>query len=94
MNIKDPPITRFQKAPKGLPSSFYDPKCFNLKLPSQRKNLENIGNVAFLKDPTDSHAFKDIDEKLGNKSFTKSNWDSVTRKYNLDFPIQPESDSD
>ncbi|MBW0516713.1 hypothetical protein O181_056428 [Austropuccinia psidii MF-1] len=63
------------------------------ELTSQRRNSANIENVAFLKDPTESLAFKDSDEKLGDKSFTNRNWDSATRKYNLNFLIEPESDS-
>ncbi|MBW0576245.1 hypothetical protein O181_115960, partial [Austropuccinia psidii MF-1] len=75
VHIKDPPLTHFPKAPKGLPLEFYDPKWFNSKLPAQRKNLANVGTVAFLKYPTDSLEFKVDDERLGDKRFTNRNWD-------------------
>ncbi|MBW0565233.1 hypothetical protein O181_104948 [Austropuccinia psidii MF-1] len=87
-------MTSFPKAPKGLPLYFYNPKWFNSKLPAQRKNLADVANVAFLNNPTDSIEFKDENKKLGDRSFTNRNWDRATKKYNLDFLVEPESDSD
>ncbi|MBW0548052.1 hypothetical protein O181_087767 [Austropuccinia psidii MF-1] len=82
VHIKDPPLTHFPKAPEGLPLDFYDPKWFNSKLPAQRKNLADVGTVAFLKDPTDSLEFKVDDERLGNKRFTNRNWERAIKKSN------------
>ncbi|MBW0484784.1 hypothetical protein O181_024499 [Austropuccinia psidii MF-1] len=84
----------FPKAPKGLPLDFYNPKLLNSKLPSQRKNLADIANVEFLNNPADSLEFKDENKRLGDRSFTNRNWDISTKKSNLDFLVQPESDSD
>ncbi|MBW0556946.1 hypothetical protein O181_096661 [Austropuccinia psidii MF-1] len=33
-------------------------------------------------------------KRLGDRSFTNRNWDCATKKYNLDFLFEPESDSD
>ncbi|MBW0554197.1 hypothetical protein O181_093912, partial [Austropuccinia psidii MF-1] len=87
-------MTSFPKAPKGLPIDFYNPMWFNSKLPAQRRNLADIGSVAFVKDPRESLEFKDDSEKLGDQSFTHKNWDHATKKYNLDFLAMQETDSD
>ncbi|MBW0466216.1 hypothetical protein O181_005931 [Austropuccinia psidii MF-1] len=94
LRLKDPPMTSFPKAPKGLPIDFYNPTWFNSNLPAQRRNLADIGSVAFVKDPRESLELKDYSEKLGDRSFTHKNWDHATKKYNLDFLAMQETDSD
>ncbi|MBW0475619.1 hypothetical protein O181_015334 [Austropuccinia psidii MF-1] len=94
IRIKNPPITLFPKAPKGLPLDFYDVEWFNSKLPAQRKNLADVGSIAFLRDPTASLEFKSPDEKMGDSKFTDKNWDDATKDYDLNFLVSVEYDSD
>ncbi|MBW0554359.1 hypothetical protein O181_094074 [Austropuccinia psidii MF-1] len=93
IHIENPPTTDFPKAPKGLPIDFYYVHCFNEKPPSQQRNLEDVGTIAFLRDATKSLEFKDEDEKMGNKRFTDKNWNEDTKEYNLEFLVSPEQDS-
>ncbi|MBW0580876.1 hypothetical protein O181_120591 [Austropuccinia psidii MF-1] len=79
IHIKNPPTTDFCKAPKGLPIDFYDVCWFNEKLPSQQRNLADVGTIAFLRDATKSLEFKHEDEKMGNKRFTDRSWDEATK---------------
>ncbi|MBW0564309.1 hypothetical protein O181_104024 [Austropuccinia psidii MF-1] len=94
IHTKNPPTTDFCKAPKGLPIDFYNVCWFNEKLPSQKRNLADVGTIAFLRDATKSLEFKDEDEKIGNKRLTNKRWDEATKEYNLDFLVSPEQDSE
>ncbi|MBW0583621.1 hypothetical protein O181_123336 [Austropuccinia psidii MF-1] len=94
IHIKNPPTTDFPKAPKGLPIDFYNMCWFNEKMLSQRRDLADVGTIAFLRDATKSLEFEDKDEKMGDKSFTDKNWDEATKEYNLDFLFSPEQDSE
>ncbi|MBW0520596.1 hypothetical protein O181_060311 [Austropuccinia psidii MF-1] len=94
IHIKNSPTTSFPKAPKGLPIDFYEVHWFNGKLPSQQRILADVGTIAFLRDASKSLDFTDEDEKMGDKRFTDKNWDEATKKYNLDFLVLPNDESD
>ncbi|KNZ59217.1 hypothetical protein VP01_1781g6 [Puccinia sorghi] len=90
----DAPVTIFPKAPKGLPLDFYDSEWYNNKLPAERQDQADIDTVAFLENPKDSLRFKDPLEKLGEKQFTEERWAEATKKYDLDFAVAEEVESE
>ncbi|MBW0521314.1 hypothetical protein O181_061029, partial [Austropuccinia psidii MF-1] len=46
------------------------------------------------RDASKSLDFTDEDEKMGDKRFTDKDWDEATKKYNLDFLVLPNNESD
>ncbi|MBW0507410.1 hypothetical protein O181_047125 [Austropuccinia psidii MF-1] len=84
----------FQKAPKGFPIDCYEVHWFDGKLPSQQRNLADVGTMEFLTHASKSLDFTNEDEKMGDKRFTDKNWNEATKKYNLDFLVLPDDESD
>jgi hypothetical protein len=94
VRVKNPGLTIYPKAPKGLPIDFYNPTWFNEKLPAQRRVIADVENVTFLPNPDLSFKPNQPDEKLNSKKFSEKHWEKATTAYDLDFLIENKSDSE
>ncbi|EFP75508.1 uncharacterized protein PGTG_00839 [Puccinia graminis f. sp. tritici CRL 75-36-700-3] len=83
---RQPVMSTFTAAPKGLPIDFYDPSWYHKLVPAQQKTIPNTQAVAFLPDASQSLLPKKQrhpDEKLTDSSFTRKYWDIVVEPYGL-----------
>ncbi|KAH9471667.1 hypothetical protein Pst134EA_005548 [Puccinia striiformis f. sp. tritici] len=83
---RQPVISTFTTAPKGVAIDFYDPTWYHNLVPAQQKTIPNSQAVAFLPDASQSLQPKKQrhpDEKLTDSSFTRKYWDILVEPYGL-----------
>ncbi|KAA1066525.1 hypothetical protein PGT21_032751 [Puccinia graminis f. sp. tritici] len=94
---KQPVLSSYTTAPKGLPIDFYDPSWYHQLVPAQQKTIPNTQAVAFLPDASQSLGPKkqrNPDEKLKDSSFTHKYWEIMVEPYGLLGEDSSDEDSD
>ncbi|KAH9463188.1 hypothetical protein Pst134EA_015271 [Puccinia striiformis f. sp. tritici] len=94
---RQPVMSTFTAASKGIAIDFYDPSWYHQLVPAQQKTIPNTKAVVFLPDASQSLLPKKQhhpDEKLTDSSFTCKYWDILVEPYGLLADDSSDDDSD
>ncbi|KAA1127223.1 hypothetical protein PGTUg99_031925 [Puccinia graminis f. sp. tritici] len=83
---REPQMSSYKAAPKGLPIDFYHPKWFNELVPAQQHSIPDRTRIAFFPNANESllpKTEKNPDEKMADSTFTKKYWELVVEPYGL-----------
>jgi hypothetical protein len=83
---REPQMSSYKAAPKGLPINFYHPKWFNELFPAQQYSIPDRTRIAFFPNANESllpKPEKNPDEKMADSTFTKKYWELVVEPYGL-----------
>ncbi|EFP91134.1 uncharacterized protein PGTG_16879 [Puccinia graminis f. sp. tritici CRL 75-36-700-3] len=83
---KNPEMSSYKIAPKGLPIDFYHPKWYHNLVPAQQQSIPNRKALAFLPDANESllpKGERNPDEKMADSTFTRKYWEVLAEPYGL-----------
>ncbi|KAA1089216.1 hypothetical protein PGT21_010506 [Puccinia graminis f. sp. tritici] len=83
---KNPEVSAYTAAPKGLPIDFYDPKWYHNLSPAQQQIIPDLTNVAFLPNANKSllpKAQRHPHESSKDKTFTRLYFKQLAEPYGL-----------
>ncbi|EFP90246.2 uncharacterized protein PGTG_16524 [Puccinia graminis f. sp. tritici CRL 75-36-700-3] len=83
---KNPEMSAYTAAPKGLPIDFYDPEWYHNLTPAQQQLIPDLTNVAFLPNASESllpKAQRHPHESSKDKTFTRIYFEQLAEPYGL-----------
>ncbi|MBW0593883.1 hypothetical protein O181_133598, partial [Austropuccinia psidii MF-1] len=92
--VPNKPVTSIcNRVQRSLPIDFYDPSWFNSCTARQKTLTDDLFNVAFLPDASESlRGIQNPNERLGDRNFTQKHWDQLLEPNDISHKTTNEED--